>query len=220
MGILSPFEYVSIANRMSWMAKRHTTRSEDMAYSMLGIFDVNMPLLYGEGKKAFVRLQEEIMKDSDDHSLFAWQPPVDSDLRSEPFVSVFAQHPQCFEASGRIEDGRYGKRTGEPYVITNKGVRMKVRLLPYDALTRRHEPPGRLFVVIFECRFQSPGYENMALTTRPGIIVCQTSSLKEGGQFCRTGIFDMVTVTDDDVERAEEHSIYLCKILPSWLTVH
>ncbi|KAF2201152.1 hypothetical protein GQ43DRAFT_448996 [Delitschia confertaspora ATCC 74209] len=58
---------VSVARRMSWAAKRETTRVEDMAYCLLGIFDVNMPLLYGEGEKAFVRLQEEIMKDSDDH---------------------------------------------------------------------------------------------------------------------------------------------------------
>ncbi|KAF2252085.1 HET-domain-containing protein, partial [Trematosphaeria pertusa] len=65
-------EAVSVARRMSWAAKRVTTRVEDIAYCLLGIFDVNMPLLYGEGEKAFVRLQEEIMKDSQDQSLFAW----------------------------------------------------------------------------------------------------------------------------------------------------
>jgi hypothetical protein len=65
-------EYVPIARKMSWAAGRSTTRVEDAAYCLLGIFDVNMPLLYGEGKKAFIRLQQEIMKVSDDHSLFAW----------------------------------------------------------------------------------------------------------------------------------------------------
>ena len=49
----------NIAMRMSWASKRVTTRKEDMAYCLLGIFDVNMPLLYGEGAKAFGRLQEE-----------------------------------------------------------------------------------------------------------------------------------------------------------------
>ncbi|KAH7076984.1 heterokaryon incompatibility protein-domain-containing protein [Paraphoma chrysanthemicola] len=63
----------SIAMRMSWASDRETTRLEDRAYCLLGIFDVNMPLLYGEGKKAFLRLQEEIMKQSDDQTLFAWQ---------------------------------------------------------------------------------------------------------------------------------------------------
>ena len=63
----------SLAKRMSWAAGRQATRPEDIAYSLLGIFDVNMPLLYGEGKeKAFFRLQEEIMKYSDDHSLLVW----------------------------------------------------------------------------------------------------------------------------------------------------
>lgn len=63
---------VSIARRMAWVAKRTTTRTEDLAYCLLGIFDVNMPLLYGEGRKAFYRLQEEIMKSSSDQSIFAW----------------------------------------------------------------------------------------------------------------------------------------------------
>jgi hypothetical protein len=48
----------------------------------MGIFGVNMPLLYGEGKKSFFRLQEEIMKRSDDHSLFAWKAyrPISMDM--------------------------------------------------------------------------------------------------------------------------------------------
>ena len=56
----------SVAMKMSWASRRHTTRVEDMAYSLMGLFDVNMPLLYGEGSKAFVRLQHEIIKQSDD----------------------------------------------------------------------------------------------------------------------------------------------------------
>jgi hypothetical protein len=56
--ILSEF---TIAERMKWMEKRSTTREEDMAYSTLGIFDVSMPLNYGEGKdSAFRRLREAI----------------------------------------------------------------------------------------------------------------------------------------------------------------
>ena len=67
----------SVAQKMSWASKRTTTRLEDMAYSLMGIFDVNMPLLYGEGQKAFIRLQHEIVRVSDDESIFAW---TDSDL--------------------------------------------------------------------------------------------------------------------------------------------
>jgi hypothetical protein len=65
----------SVAERMSWAATRKTTRIEDMAYCLLGIFGVNMPLIYGEGIKAFLRLQEEIIKISLDHSIFVWNRP-------------------------------------------------------------------------------------------------------------------------------------------------
>ncbi|KAJ2897138.1 uncharacterized protein MKZ38_004956 [Zalerion maritima] len=63
------FFNATVATRMSWMANRTATRQEDMAYCLLGIFDINMPLLYGEGEKAFVRLQEEIVKISADMSV-------------------------------------------------------------------------------------------------------------------------------------------------------
>jgi hypothetical protein len=62
----------SVAARMSWAAHRTTKRSEDMTYCLLGIFDVNMPLIYGEGTRAFPRLQEEIIKRSNDLTIFAW----------------------------------------------------------------------------------------------------------------------------------------------------
>jgi hypothetical protein len=55
-------EELSIAERMSWAARRQTSRVEDLAYCLMGIFNVNMPLLYGEGDRAFLRLQEEILK--------------------------------------------------------------------------------------------------------------------------------------------------------------
>jgi hypothetical protein len=51
---------------MSWAARREISRVEDRAYCLIGIFGIPMPLLYGEGERAFVRLQEEIMKVSDD----------------------------------------------------------------------------------------------------------------------------------------------------------
>ncbi|KAK3349887.1 beta transducin-like protein HET-E2C [Lasiosphaeria hispida] len=59
--LLSDF---SVCDRMAWIGKRNTTREEDMAYSLFGIFDVQLPLLYGEGKeKALERLREKTGKD-------------------------------------------------------------------------------------------------------------------------------------------------------------
>ncbi|ORX99611.1 heterokaryon incompatibility protein-domain-containing protein [Clohesyomyces aquaticus] len=69
LGGADPFG-VNVAVRMSWAAQRETTRIEDQAYCLMGLFRVNMPLLYGEGKRAFLRLQEEIMRIREDYTLF------------------------------------------------------------------------------------------------------------------------------------------------------
>ncbi|KAH8596094.1 heterokaryon incompatibility protein-domain-containing protein, partial [Bisporella sp. PMI_857] len=63
---------IPVCRRMSWLSRRQTTRVEDIAYCGLGIFDVNMPLLYGEGARAFIRLQEEIIRRRNDFTILAW----------------------------------------------------------------------------------------------------------------------------------------------------
>ncbi|KAM7197482.1 vegetative incompatibility protein HET-E-1 [Naviculisporaceae sp. PSN 640] len=66
-----------VAQRMYWASRRETTRPEDMAYCLFGLFDVNMPLLYGEGgKKAFMRLQSAILEVTQDLSMLAWKLPA------------------------------------------------------------------------------------------------------------------------------------------------
>ncbi|OAX44122.1 HET-domain-containing protein [Rhizopogon vinicolor AM-OR11-026] len=77
----------SIATKMSWAAGRKTTRPEDRAYSLMGIFKVHMPVIYGDGeKKAFFRLQLEITRHSHDQSIFAWMAPHTDSTRSWPFA--------------------------------------------------------------------------------------------------------------------------------------
>jgi hypothetical protein len=59
----TPLSEFSVEERMSWAEKRETKREEDKAYSLLGIFNIHMPLIFGEGSEnAFVRLREEINK--------------------------------------------------------------------------------------------------------------------------------------------------------------
>jgi hypothetical protein len=59
-----PLSHFTIPERMAWAERRETTVPEDKAYSMLGIFEIHMPLIYGEGKeRASKRLREEIFKD-------------------------------------------------------------------------------------------------------------------------------------------------------------
>ncbi|KAL8956398.1 MAG: hypothetical protein Q9193_006083, partial [Seirophora villosa] len=92
-------EEASVATRMSWVSRRQTSRSEDIAYCMLGLFNVNMPLLYGEGAvKAFLRLQSEILSKSEDETIFAWT----SDSYSDPegSSSLLATEPRFFANSG------------------------------------------------------------------------------------------------------------------------
>lgn len=94
----------SLAQRMSWAATRETTRLEDEAYCLLGIFNINMPTLYGEGRKAFQRLQVEIMRQNQDTSLFAWGHIVSfKEVQwMTPFPSFLADSPAAFEHSGQI----------------------------------------------------------------------------------------------------------------------
>ena len=82
-----------VAQIISWAADRTTTRVEDRAYSLLGLLDVNMPMLYGEGKKAFHRLQLEIIRMSDDQSIFAW----DYQKTEGRTCSILADGPGCFK---------------------------------------------------------------------------------------------------------------------------
>lgn len=124
-------DVVSVAKRMSWAAKRETTRVEDMAYSLMGLFGVNMPLLYGERENAFVRLQQEIMKISDDHSLFAWTERTESATSprhgvEEPGRGLLARSPAEFINSGEICCVEYHRTL--PYSTTNQGIRLQVPL--------------------------------------------------------------------------------------------
>lgn len=81
----------SVGRRMSWAAKRSSSLVEDVAYSLAGIFKVSLQALYGEGRRAFITLQERIMDITDDASLFAWQA---SD--SQPFRGLLAHEPSEF----------------------------------------------------------------------------------------------------------------------------
>jgi hypothetical protein len=124
----SDLSHFSIAQRMSWAAHRQTTREEDLAYCLIGLFNVNMPLLYGEGgTKAFIRLQEEIMKASDDHSLFAWEHPriLECSREAVPWGSVYssllAPSPSCFRRAGYYTP-QLRPSSDLPYVMTNKGI--------------------------------------------------------------------------------------------------
>lgn len=98
---------------------RRTTRSEDIAYSLLGLFNINMPLLYGErGFRAFFRLQLEIAKSTDDESIFAWTAPT-----NQP-CGMFAPWPSAFAPFGNIKALPLDPEDRIPWQWTNKGLEL------------------------------------------------------------------------------------------------
>ncbi|MDI1489096.1 MAG: hypothetical protein OHK93_008374 [Ramalina farinacea] len=114
------YVFASIAQKMSWASRRETSRGEDLAYCLLGLFDINMPLLYGEGAdKAFYRLQREILRSSNDESIFAWTAP-------ETFSGLLAAHPRYFGNSGDFIPFPRPTQTRPHYTITNRGLQMPI----------------------------------------------------------------------------------------------
>ncbi|KAM5537275.1 hypothetical protein V8D89_009005 [Ganoderma adspersum] len=91
-----PAEY-GASNRMSWASRRKTTRVEDEAYCLMGLFGVSMPTNYGEGKMAFVRLQNEIMQHILDMTLFTFGECIDMD--------EIVRNGVIFESHGKVDLG-------------------------------------------------------------------------------------------------------------------
>jgi hypothetical protein len=113
------FRYASIAQKMSWMANRQTTRIEDTAYCMLGLFGVYMPLIYGEGARAFRRLQLELLRISEDDSLLAWS--FNGQNKIPATTGPFAASPAYFRYSGNIVRSSYNPYR-RPLSMTSKGL--------------------------------------------------------------------------------------------------
>ena len=169
-----------VAQIMSWAANRTTTRVEDKAYSLMGLLDVNMPMLYGEGKKAFHRLQLEIIRTSNDHSIFAWgyngmKARTGSILADDPsffwgcekmelmgqdeFIKSL-RHDILEEELPSIEDDRFGTS-----LITNRGIQIWLFLrrrvgsdLAFNALLPCRSRPSNPPVVIHLALWESNCY--------------------------------------------------------------
>ncbi|MCJ1455173.1 hypothetical protein MMC28_005527 [Mycoblastus sanguinarius] len=105
----------SVAQRMSWAANRITTRVEDRAYSLMGLFDVYMPMIYGEREKAFLRLQQHIIQKSKDESIFACSTEFPGNSRT--YSGLFAPSPlayvYCSEIIQTQGSGGFSEVNGE-----------------------------------------------------------------------------------------------------------
>lgn len=128
---------VCVAQKFSWLAKRTATRVEDLAYCMMGITEVNMPLLYGEGLRAWYRLQEAIIHSYADESIFAWMSiganaeKAGRAGKEQYLPGLLADHPRrflhCSNVSEKIDLG-----ANNEYTITNQGIRFSGNRLKWN----------------------------------------------------------------------------------------
>ncbi|KAI4197492.1 MAG: hypothetical protein LQ350_005869 [Teloschistes chrysophthalmus] len=143
---------LSIAKKMSWLSRRQTTRVEDMAYCMLGLCEVNMPLLYGEGERAFMRLQHEIIKMSDDESIFAW---FSRHAEDRWHTGILALSPKAFEYSGQIQ-AHLPMRGKRPFSMTNKGLQYQI---PRPRIDLDSSPSiGDRYSLLLDCGYVIEGW--------------------------------------------------------------
>ncbi|KAJ2897296.1 HET-domain-containing protein [Zalerion maritima] len=156
----------SVAQRMSWANGRETTRVEDLAYCLLGIFGINMPLLYGEGRKAFARLQEEIIKVSNDQTVFVSHPRASPSTveagtagGTETLInsSLLAKGPEDFYESRamvpfRVDGGRKGH-----YMMTNNGLLAHLQVIELA-------PSSDMYLIRLACR-----WDNIFMPSTPGV---------------------------------------------------
>jgi hypothetical protein len=132
-----------IAEIMSWAAGRKTTRLEDRAYSLLGLFGVSMPLIYGEGENAFLRLQLEIMKITTDHSLLAWTALPSNQGKKRGALATSVDE---FSQSSRIRS--FPVLNESSFEMTNLGLRITL-----PCICKRTQDNQRILFARLNCKF-------------------------------------------------------------------
>ncbi|KAH8653678.1 hypothetical protein BX600DRAFT_471401 [Xylariales sp. PMI_506] len=141
-----------VALKLSWAARRETLREEDQAYCLMGLLNVHMPLLYGEGTQAFRRLQEEIIRVRYDQTLLAWGLAGPSNLFTNWLGTppLLASSPASFH-SWNLKVMKLGIE-GPHYVMTNLGILLELPIITLD-------PDGKIALGLLECGVPS-AYSN------------------------------------------------------------
>ncbi|KAF4635194.1 hypothetical protein G7Y89_g2903 [Cudoniella acicularis] len=134
-----------------------------------------MPLLYNEGKSAFLRLQEELLKSSIDQSIFAWGMTVSKYAQEKG--GIFARSPADYVESSSVVPFQ-GTTDTTPYVMTNKGIQIELRMI--DSLGYS--------LGLIDCQFQDE------ISTCLGIVLLRTHT---SGVFFRIG---GTTVGEDSIK--------------------
>jgi Heterokaryon incompatibility protein (HET) len=106
-----------VRQRLSWASRRHTTRIEDMAYCLVGLLDISLPISYGEGNRAFFRLMQTIVQETTDSLIFAWTG------MASPYNSAFPLAPSGYRLTAALEKESSGAshEGGELYYTMANG---------------------------------------------------------------------------------------------------
>ncbi|KAI1149465.1 heterokaryon incompatibility protein-domain-containing protein [Nemania diffusa] len=192
--VLDTFSFAMI---MSWAAHRRTSREEDTAYCLMGLFDINMPLLYGEKGKACTRLQDEIIRRTHDQSIIAWltaEAGKRQDLPNSPTYSS----PFHIKKPWSLEHGIVHKVPKpsrnvpkpsrnipkSPMSITGQGLEMDLLLFPMERVIDMAAPDGEeQYLAVLNCTVgdnplarpaifigRSHGSDNIFVQTMPKVI--------------------------------------------------
>lgn len=171
-----------VAERMSWAANRQTTRVEDAAYCLLGIFKVHMPLIYGEGQRSFHRLQKEIMKTTEDYTMLAWglskylsnkhhwkgvqrnnlvdprRPLADSPNDFELHNRNAWTYSQLIPDTENTQTAQCSPTLDDtPPLITSRGLRVSLLLRPSRPRTTPSNTGGGDILAYINCKTSKPG---------------------------------------------------------------
>jgi hypothetical protein len=190
--------HYSVAQIMSWAFMRMTSRVEDLAYCLLGLFDVGIPLLYREGERASRKLQEEIMRISDDELIFVWT----TDPREEAMAvkklqeniaigmndksvyaipnkttgagNLFVPRPSCHVHGARMLKEPIFNR--QPYSLTNKGLRISAMLL------RENKEENGTGIIPLDCTTDGRSYVAMRVAKTFGGKVVRSGCVVMDGE--------------------------------------
>ncbi|KAG0647601.1 Vegetative incompatibility HET-E-1 [Hyphodiscus hymeniophilus] len=231
---------LTVAERMSWASERLTSRIEDVAYSLMGLFNVFMPMLYGEGNRAFIRLQEEIMKQSEDYTIFAWKSRGSDSLRR----GLLAHSPSEFETSSRsqamIQDtvqviSEYktpDQQLCVPAALTSRGLLIGLPLLRQDVVGNEVPQPYALATTRFDFKrlrgtYLTPGDDAFLRSSKYLALICRSGARnsRNSSILCiwlrkdpESGIFTRLwpgSVALLPEKRASEFKLHTIYVLPS-----
>jgi hypothetical protein len=188
----------SIAQKMSWAAKRTTSRVEDVAYSLLGLFDIHMPMLYGERQNAFLRLQEEIIRKSPDDSIFAWTAENGS---CSTYRGLFARSPSEFEHSHLVLQGN------GTFASSNMGLRVEMDI--FHVVSHPEDDNlflGRLSALWSKDTSWNSGRKQIAIVLR----------MTEPQKFARVFCNKVEDWTERHTQRCTKEVIYVERVPQIW----